>query len=61
MRIREVAAENGIPILERKQLARALYRDVRVGQMVPAELYDVFVQIMAYVYQISNRPKPKLD
>ncbi len=61
MRIREVAAEHGIPILERKQLARALYRDVRVGQMVPAELYDVFVQIMAYVYQISNRPKPKLD
>lgn len=61
LRMREIAAEHGIPILERKPLARALYRDVKVGDMVPAELYDVFVQIMAYVYQISNRPKPKLD
>lgn len=60
-RIREISAEHGIPILERKPLARALYRDVKVGEMVPAELYDVFVQIMAYVYQISNRPKPNID
>ncbi|MDA1013708.1 MAG: EscU/YscU/HrcU family type III secretion system export apparatus switch protein [Planctomycetota bacterium] len=59
-RIREIAAEHGVPILERKPLARALYRDVKVGQMVPAEMYDVFVQIMAYVYQITGRQGPKL-
>ena len=59
-RIRQIAAENGVPILERKPLARALYRDVKVGQMVPAEMYDVFVQIMAYVYQITGRQGPKL-
>lgn len=61
LKMREIAAEHGIPVLERKPLARALYHDVKVGEMVPAELYDVIVQIMAYVYQISNRPKPKLD
>ena len=58
--IRRVAAEHGVPIIERKPLARALYRDVKVGRPIPVELYEVFVEILAYVYRITGRKPPKL-
>ncbi|MFQ5733022.1 MAG: flagellar biosynthesis protein FlhB [Planctomycetaceae bacterium] len=54
-RIRRVAAESGVPIIERKELARELYRTVRVGQPIPLDLYETFVEIMAYVYRITGR------
>jgi flagellar biosynthetic protein FlhB len=54
-RIREVAASHRIPIIERKPLARALYQQVKVGQEIPLDMYQVFVEIMAYVYQISGK------
>ncbi len=54
-RIREVAASHRIPIIERKPLARALYAQVKVGQEIPLDMYEVFVEIMAYVYQISGK------
>uniref|UniRef100_A0A7C2JX51 Flagellar biosynthetic protein FlhB n=1 Tax=Schlesneria paludicola TaxID=360056 RepID=A0A7C2JX51_9PLAN len=57
--IRRLAAEHGVPILERKPLARALYRDVKVGQTIPVDLYEVFVEILAYVYRLTGK-KPKL-
>lgn len=59
-RIRRIAVENGIPIIERKPLARALYRDVKTGQTIPVEMYDVFVEIMAYVYRLSGKTPPGL-
>lgn len=58
--IRKIAAEHGIPIIERKPLARALYRDVKVGRVIPAEMYEVFVEILAYVYRLSGRKPPNL-
>jgi flagellar biosynthesis protein FlhB len=57
--IRRLAAEHGVPILERKPLARALYRDVKVGHTIPVDLYEVFVEILAYVYRLTGK-KPKL-
>ena len=59
-RIRQIAAEHGVPIIERKPLARALYRDVKVGQQIPGEMYEVFVEIMAYVYHLSGRTPTNL-
>jgi flagellar biosynthetic protein FlhB len=53
--IRRVAAENRVPIIERKELARALYRQIKVGQSIPVEMYQVFVEIMAYVYKLKGR------
>lgn len=60
LRIREIAELHGIPIIERKPLARALYRDVKVGRSVPVEMYEVFVEIMSYVYRITGRQPPTL-
>ena len=59
--IRRIAAENGVPILERKPLARALYKSVKVGQTIPAEMYDAFVEILAYVYRITGRTPPNMS
>jgi flagellar biosynthetic protein FlhB len=53
--IRRVAAENGIPIVEKKPLAQALYRIVKVGQTIPAELYEGVAEILAYVYRLSKK------
>ncbi len=53
--IRRIAAENRVPIIERKEVARSLYRTVKVGQAIPVEMYQVFVEIMAYVYHVTGR------
>tara|TARA_R110002111_G_scaffold18931_2_gene46297 strand:+ start:136747 stop:137826 length:1080 start_codon:yes stop_codon:yes gene_type:complete len=56
--IRKIANEHGIPIIERKTLARQMYRDVKTGQEIPFELYEVFVEIMAYVYNLTGKSMP---
>jgi flagellar biosynthetic protein FlhB len=53
-RIREAALEHGIPIVERKDLARALYRSADVGQSIPPDLYQAVAEILAYVYRLKG-------
>jgi flagellar biosynthetic protein FlhB len=55
MRIRELAIIHGIPIVERKPLARALYREVEVGQEVPPHFYKAIAEILAYVYELAGK------
>ncbi len=54
-RLRQIAAQNGIPIVEKKPLARALYYDVKVGHPVPIELYAAVAEIMAYVIRLKGK------
>lgn len=54
MRIRQIAALNGIPLVERKPLARALYANVDVGREIPEEHYAAVAEILAYVYRLSG-------
>lgn len=60
LRIREIAREHNVPIIERKPLARALHRDIKVGQPIPTEMYATFVEIMAYVYKLSGKRLPNM-
>lgn len=60
-RIRQIAAEHGVTIIERKPLAWALYNSVKVGQVIPLEMYEVFVEIMAYVYRLTGRTPPQVE
>jgi len=60
-RIRTIAAQYDIPILERRELARSLYKDIQVGHYISVEMYEVFVEIMAYVYRLTGRTPPNLD
>ncbi|MHC4908344.1 MAG: flagellar biosynthesis protein FlhB [Planctomycetota bacterium] len=55
MRIRQIAMKHGVPIVERKPLARALYRSVEVGQEVPAEFFQAVAEILAYVYRMNGK------
>jgi flagellar biosynthetic protein FlhB len=55
LRIREIAQQHGIPIVENKPLARALYRQVRVGRMVPAEFFKAVAEVLAFVYLLKRR------
>jgi flagellar biosynthetic protein FlhB len=52
-RIREQAAEHGVPLVRDIPLARALHRSTTVGQEIPAELYAAVAQVLAFV--ISRR------
>jgi len=56
-RIREIAAVHGIPILERKPLARALYKLCDVGDEIPEEFYSAVAEILAYVYELTGKMK----
>ncbi len=57
LHIREIAIANGIPILERKPLARALYKLVEVGQEIPEQFYSAIAEILAYVWELSGKIK----
>lgn len=59
-RIRRIAQESGVPIIERRELVRALYRTVRVGAAIPVDMYETFVEIMAYLYRLTGRTPPGL-
>lgn len=54
-RIKEIANENGVPIVENKPLARALYKMVEVGDEIPSDLYGAVVEILAQVYRMKER------
>ena len=59
-RIKKLAKENRIPVLERKALARALYNAVELGQSIPYELYAAVADLLAYVYKLKGvTPKVK--
>ncbi len=51
-RIREIAGEHGITIVEAPPLARALHRSVDIGSEIPATLYAAVAQVLTYVYQL---------
>jgi len=55
LRIRQLAEEFGIPIVERKPLARALYESVEVGQYIPERFYRAVAEILAYIYELTGR------
>lgn len=54
-RIKEVAKENEIEIVENKPLARMLYTNVEIGQEVPPELYQAVAEVLAYVYHLQGK------
>jgi len=55
LRIREIALENKVPVIERKQLARSLFASVEIGNMIPQELYAAVADLLAYVYRLRGK------
>jgi flagellar biosynthetic protein FlhB len=57
-RIRELAQQHEVPIVEHPPLAQALYKSAEVGQEIPAHLYRAVAEILAYIFRLmKSRPK----
>ena len=53
-KIRELAAEHKVPLLEAPPLARALFRHTELGDEIPATLYTAVAEVLAYVFQLRH-------
>ena len=53
-RIKEIAAEHQVPLVEDKPLAQALFKMVELGDYIPAELYRAVAEVLAYVYRLKG-------
>ncbi|MBN1672163.1 MAG: EscU/YscU/HrcU family type III secretion system export apparatus switch protein [Kiritimatiellae bacterium] len=53
-RIKQVAGEHGVPILERPALARSLYKDVPLGNEIPSRFYEAVAEILAYLHRLGQ-------
>jgi|SRR5579884_793293 len=54
LRIRQIALEHQVPIVENQPLAQALYKSADVGQEIPARLYRAVAEILVYIYKLMN-------
>ncbi|MEA2480012.1 MAG: flagellar biosynthesis protein FlhB [Thermoleophilaceae bacterium] len=54
-KIRSVAEEHGVPVIEDKPLARGLHGSVEVGHMIPEEFFQAVAQLLAFVYRVAGR------
>jgi flagellar biosynthetic protein FlhB len=59
-RIKEIASENRVPLVENRPLAQALHKTVEIGHDVPSELYEAVAQVLAFVYRTYGRRPRKL-
>ncbi|HCP45072.1 MAG TPA: flagellar biosynthesis protein FlhB [Deltaproteobacteria bacterium] len=57
-RIKDIARSSGIPRVENRPLARALYSHTRVGQEIPGDLYEAVAEVLAFVYRIRAAQRP---
>ncbi|MBP7212061.1 flagellar biosynthesis protein FlhB [bacterium] len=56
-KIKEIAENNNVPIVENKPLARALYKLVRVDDIIPSDMFVAVAEVLAYVYNSKNPSK----
>jgi flagellar biosynthesis protein FlhB len=54
-RIRQIAVENQVPIVENPPLAQALYKSADIGQEIPPHLYRAVAEILAYIFKLMHR------
>jgi flagellar biosynthesis protein FlhB len=54
LKIRELAQQHGIPLVENRPLAQTLYKTVNIGEYIPANLFKAVAEILAYVYKAKN-------
>jgi flagellar biosynthesis protein FlhB len=57
-RIRRLALEHNIPIVEKKPLAQALFKEVEINHPIPPERYTAVAEVLAYVYQLQGKTIP---
>jgi len=58
IRIKDIARSNGIPRIENRPLARALYAQCKPGMTVPVDLYEATAEVLAFVYRLRESRRP---
>ncbi|MCA8940449.1 MAG: EscU/YscU/HrcU family type III secretion system export apparatus switch protein, partial [Planctomycetes bacterium] len=59
LKIREIASENQVPIVEKPELARALYRLCDIDDFIPDDFWTPVAELLAYVYSIDQRKRDR--
>ena len=54
-KIKQIAADAGVPMVENVPLARAIFKSVKVGQIIPRNLFQAVAEVLAYVYKLKNK------
>jgi flagellar biosynthetic protein FlhB len=54
LRIRRIAEEHEVPVVENRPLARALYADAELGEIIPAAYYEAVAAVLAHVYRLNE-------
>ena len=54
-RIKQIARDNGVPCVENVPLARALFKALKVGQIISRDFYNAVAEVLAYVYRIKGK------
>lgn len=60
LKMRELAKESDVPMIENKPLARALYKEVEPMDPIPADMYQAIAEILALIFQAEKRRKHKI-
>ena len=54
-RIKALAREHNVPIMENKPLARTMFKTMKIGQVIPRELFTAIAQVLSYVYKLKRK------
>lgn len=55
LKIREIAKENDIPVIEDKPLAQTLFKTINIGEVIPETLYKAVAEVLAYIYKLKEK------
>lgn len=58
-KIKQIARDNNIPVIENKPLARTIFKTMKVGQVIPRELFVAVAEVLSYVYRLRRKKRPK--
>lgn len=56
-KIKEIARENNIPVIENKPLARTIFKTMKVGQVIPRELFVAVAEVLSYVFRLRRKKR----
>lgn len=54
-KIKEIARQNNIPVIENKPLARTIFKTIKIGQVIPRELFVAVAEVLSYVYKLRRK------
>lgn len=54
-KIRDIAAENNVPIVQKPELARAIFKTIEIGQAIPEDLFQAVAEVLSFVYHVDSR------